>query len=75
MRAVTPRVPAAHSIVHRHDCTGDCCNYDAVGDEFVTGDPTNPNWPDMPLRLKPSRNVGARLSPPARAGQPSPPLG
>ena len=38
VKAVRARVPALHGLVHRHDCAGDCCNYDQLTDALATGD-------------------------------------
>jgi hypothetical protein len=51
VRAVTPRVIAisGHVQVYR-----DADFYDADQDDLVTGDIFDPEWPDKPIRLKPT---------------------
>jgi hypothetical protein len=66
VRAVTPRVPALHGLVHSHDCPGDCCNWDAAQDLRATGeDIFSSDWPDKPLRPKPtaSTSVASLITP------------
>jgi hypothetical protein len=59
MTVLAPRIPALHGI----HCAGDCCNHDAANDLLTTGeDIYSPEWPDKPLRLKPTRGTPRQAS-------------